>query len=270
MKKLINGVNPPLSNAEYHADKNYLSSSNLKLLYQDPAKFKHEYLDGNGKKLEGDFLTEGSAAHTLLFEPEKFDEEYAVFDGFRRDGLKWEEFKAKNPDKTLLTTPMLHRVKRYHESILRRPEALALVKDGMPEHTMTAKLQGVNIKARCDYIIPEKGIIVDLKTTSKPAGLELFKVSVDQYSYQLSAALYMQVAFEIYKRNFDFYFVVVSKPDLVTDVYKLSKESAAVGHHMVNKALQSYRRCMETGIWTQSTKPRGLTETISDYEIEEV
>lgn len=259
-----------MSNADYHGDSEWLSSSKLKLLYQDPAKFKAEVIDKQGKKLEGDFLDEGSACHTQILEPEKYNEEFVVFDGFKRQGAAWEKFKSENTDRTILTKPQSVRVGRYVDSIKRRKEAIELFKGGIAEQTMATELLGVKVKARCDYIIPERGIIVDLKTTSKPAGIDFFKLTIDQYYYQLSAALYMQVAFDLYKKNFDFYFVVVSKSDLQTDVYRLSKETAAIGHHMVNKALVQYRKCSESGIWLAEQKPAGLTADYSDYEVLDV
>jgi exodeoxyribonuclease VIII len=270
MSKIEKGINPYMTNGDYHADKTWLTSSKLKLLYQDPAKFKAEVLDGNSTPLTGDFLSEGSACHTLILEPEKFDEEYVIFDGFRRQGKVWEEFEASNTDRTILTTPQHARVKRYVDSIRRRPEALSLFTGGIPEQTMAAELQGVKVKARCDYINPELGIIVDLKTSSKPAGVDMFKITIDQYYYQLSAALYMQVAYEVYKKPFDFYFVVVSKADLQTDVYKLSRETAAAGHHMVNKALQRYRQCSASNLWVLDHTPEGLKQKTSDYEVLDV
>ena len=148
--------------------------------------------------------------------------------------------------------------------------AVSLLKNGFAEHTMCSELQGIKVKARCDYIIPESRIIVDIKTTSKPAGIDMFKLSINQYAYQLSAALYMQIAYDVYKTNFDFYFVVVSKSDLQTDVYKTSLETAAIGHNMVNKALVRYKKCLETNDWTNDKTPVGLMENADEYEIQEV
>lgn len=268
---LIKGINPYITNADYHADKEWLSSSKLKLLFSDTEKFKKEVIDGESTPLTGDFLDEGSAVHTMALEPGKFDEEYAIFNGFAKKGKLWEEFKEANKGKIVLSTPQHVRVQRYYKSIMRQKAALPLLSGGIAEHTMCTELQGVKVKARCDYIIPDKGIIIDIKTTSKPAGLEMFKLTVNQYSYQLSAALYSQVAYDLYRKNFDFYFIVVSKSDLKTDVYKLSLESAAIGHNMVNKALVKYKKCVETGNWADNKIPLGLQEETDDeYKIEEV
>ena len=42
---LIKGINPYISNSDYHADKEWLSSSKLKLLFSDTEKFKKEVLE---------------------------------------------------------------------------------------------------------------------------------------------------------------------------------------------------------------------------------
>lgn len=266
--KLQKGVNV-CSNAEYHSDREYLSSSKLKLLLKDPADFYRQHIQGNSVQLAGAHLDEGTAIHTALLEPELFESEIAVFSGWRKQGDAYEQFCADNSDKLILSTPQKHRVDVAVKAAQRRPELLELLKGGLPEHTCATELLGVPVKARADYINIDKGYILDLKTTRHPAGSDLFKLTVAEYYYQLSAALYCQVMYDQYRKLFDFYFGVYSKTDEQWDVYKASSDTLVQGHAMTNKALITYKKCRETGIWAVDALQKSALE-FSEYEILEV
>lgn len=271
MTKLQPGINPHVSNVDYHADKTYLSSTPLKTLCKDPAKFYTEYVLGEKQAMVGGHLDEGSAIHTKLLEPHLFEQEYAVFGGFRKQGADWDDFFAANKEKTILSAPQMARIEKAVEAAKARPELAAFLDGGHPEHTVCCELLGVPVKARADYINVDKGYIFDIKTTRHTADPELFKFTVTEYSYQLSAALYCQVMYEQYRKLFDFYFGVYSKEDRQWDIYKASSAMLTEGHAMVNKALITYKKCKESGIWTlDALGKKKIQSDTSDYEILEL
>lgn len=266
---LKDGINN-VTNKEYHSDKVYLSSSNLKMILKNPAQFYDEKILGNKVPDERAVFDEGSYTHSLILEPEKIAEEYAFFEGFRKQGKEWEAFKEENKGKTLLSAPQKHRCHDLLDAYNRRPEAINFISGGLVEHTLCGKLLDVPVKVRFDYINIEKGYIADIKTTGYPADIDIFKNTVKDFGYELSAALYSEVAKQFYKKSFDFYFIVLSKPERVCDVYKASETTLNTGKVMVYKALKKYKTCLETGIWEDSELKKSAELKKSNYEILEV
>jgi hypothetical protein len=129
-----------------------------------------------------------------------------------------------------------------------------MINGGIAELSLVAELDGVKCKIRADYIIPDKGIIFDVKTSRQETSPEIFKESVSMFGYDLSAALYARVAEAVYGRPFDFYFGVISKSDLNCEVYLASDKTIALGNQMVSQALRTYKRCLATGIWEPITE----------------
>jgi len=66
-----------MSNHEYHTHE-ALGSSNLKMILENARKFR--LVKGGELKIESKSLDFGTAFHTYVLEPEKFDDEVAVFD----------------------------------------------------------------------------------------------------------------------------------------------------------------------------------------------
>lgn len=256
------------SNKAYHADRTSLSSSNLKMILENPYKFYDEWVLGNKpEEVDKPYFVEGSFFHTLVLEPELISD-YAIFPGLRKAGHAFEDFKKNNPNKQIISAAQTHKCEMMYKAYATRKEAMNLISGGLSEHTMMANILGVPIKTRADYINVDKGYIVDVKTTSYGTDIETFREIIRQYKYQLSAALYCQAAFEVYNKLFDFYFVVVSKSDLTCDIYKASSETLSEGAAMFTKALVLYKKCKETGIWAiEHHKP---TFDSKDYEILDV
>lgn len=268
MKELKLGINLNVSNAEYHSDRTRLSSSDLKTLLKNPEQFYKEKILGQKEQQEEKaHFTEGSYLHSLILEPENTDKEFIVFDGLRKQGKDFDLFKLQNPGLSIISQPQALRCKSYYKAFKQRKEAVELISGGFAEHTMCVDIDGVPIKVRCDYINPDKGYIADVKTSSFPVDLDSFRVTVDKWQYQLSAALYCQAAKLIYGKDFDFYFVAISKNDSVCELFKLSSEKMHEGQMLVAKALAIYRQCLESNDWTNKQNPDIIT---SDYEILEV
>ena len=90
------GINK-CDNEDYHKDRKFKSSSTLKLFLKDPREYYKRYVLGEERedtyKSAYDF---GSYMHSLLLEPDKTNDEFAVFEGATRRGKAYEEFKSNN------------------------------------------------------------------------------------------------------------------------------------------------------------------------------
>lgn len=254
-------------NNAYHSNRTHLSSSSLKQLLKSPEQFYVEWVLGQkAEEVENPNFTEGSFVHTLLLEPELVDQ-YAIFPGLRKAGAAWEEFKALNPSKTILSAAQVRRCEQLYQGYASLPIAVEMLQGGFSEHTMLADILGVPVKTRADYINVSKGYIVDVKTTAAPTDLECFKATVAQYSYELSASLYCEAARANYGKLFDFYWLVLSKNDGRCAVYKASTETLSLGTALYTQAIVLYKVCKESGVWRKEQPTLAFN---AKYEIEEI
>jgi hypothetical protein len=267
--KLDLGINVGLSNAEYHAEKLHLSSSNLKLLLESPAEFYRQKIEGNKPAMSNQSALDlGSYVHTLILEPELAEKEFAVYTGWRKQGQEFEAFKAQHPGKIILSAPQQNTGERLAKSVQACPAGLKLLQGGMPELSLASTLLGVPVKMRADYIQPERRYILDVKTTRYPNESATFRRTVKQLGYELSAALYCEIAHQVYGYLFDFYWLVISKSDMSAVVYKASSDTLSQGSAMVTKALVTYKKCKEANLWPESLAE--LPNPVQDLEIEEI
>jgi hypothetical protein len=268
--KLKYGINK-CTNEEYHGDHNFFSSSTLKLLLKDPHAFYLEKIlkEEKPERAVNNAFSEGSLVHSMILEPEMIPAEYAFFEGMRKAGADWKAFKEEHEGsgKVLMSQPQKKRCEYYVQSYEKNKAAVGLITGGEPEHTICVDYEGLNIKVRTDYINIDEGYIVDVKTSAFPVDVDNFKQTVEQWSYELSAALYCKVAEQYYGKPFEFYFVAIAKKEPDCQVYRLGEESRARGLQGIAEAIRVYRECLETGIWKSKVKN---FEHSDDYEILEV
>lgn len=256
------------SNAEYHANRTHLNSSALKTLLRSPEQFHREWVLGMREQRTSAALEEGTLTHSLILEPDAVAGQYAFYEGLRRAGTRYEEFAAANAGKTLMTQAQKAKADKLHDAWKARVEAVSLLSGGLAEHNIISDYMGVPLKCRCDYINVEQGYIADVKTTAYPADVDFFRNAIQEYSYDLSAAMYALIAEQAYGQPFDFYFVVISKSDVVCDIYRASPATIADGKAKLIQALTLYKKCTESGIWL-ANQPAKRYDSIN-YEIEEV
>lgn len=256
------------TNEDYHANRTHLSSSGLKLLLKDPQSFYARYVLGNYVEESKPAYEDGTLLHSLILEPEQVVSQYAIFPGLRKHGKAFDDFKAQNPGKRIISAPQLNKAESWHRGFKALPVANQLISGGFAEHTMLGELLGVKIKSRADYINVSEGYIADIKTTSAYTDVDVFRQTMQDFGYALSASLYCEIAYQTYGKLFDFYFVVVSKQDSQCAVYKASSDTLTHGRSELISALVLYKRCLETGLW-QFDQPRKDYST-QDYEIQEV
>lgn len=257
------------TNNEYHTNRTHLSSSLLKLLLTSPEAFYDKWFGPHFEEAQKEVFVEGSFVHTLILEPEKVVTDYAVFEGLRRSGKAWESFKETYKGKTLLTAAQVSRCESLFKAYNCMPLAVTLCSGGFPEHTMVGDIMDVPLKSRADYINIDAGYIVDVKTTSMPSDKDLFRMTVDDYMYDLSASLYCDIAEKTYNKPFTFYWLVLSKDDKLCNVYKMSTATRVVGSTRVRRALSIYKMRMKSNNWSSGDLVIEANP-LSNYEVEEV
>lgn len=266
------GINK-CTNEEYHGDNSYFSSTSVKLLLEDPAKFYTQAIEGKREFKHIPAFDEGSYAHALILEPEVIESEFAFYPKLRKAGNAFKEFEAANKGKIILSNGQKMRVESWVEAYERLPAAKELVSGGLPEHTVVGSINNMPLKARADYLNIDRGYIADVKTTSYDTDVDSFRMTIGQFKYQLSAALYCAMFEQYYEKPFDFYFIVLGKRSLDCQVYKMSNKTMMDGKSKLYKAIKTYNKCKESGLWVKessSSSVAGLDSEISDYEILEI
>lgn len=197
-----------MSNAAYHRETGWLSSTYLKSLLP-------EFFKQGGSQ---DALDFGSLFHVVVLEPDHLDDfpadnGLAVLDpkviGIKADGKPsdsptstkaWKDAVAAEvaAGRRVITATewqsMLDRAHAMADAVREHETAAELLYgiEGTVEESVFADVAGVPCRARFDKRIPS--VILDLKSTSSKPGADSLSRSVADYGYDLSAAHYLAVA----------------------------------------------------------------------------
>ena len=242
------GLNEHISNKDYHGDRQYISSSGLKLILKDEDLFYEKYVLGN-KDLGGHInaFDVGSYIHAVLLEPEVIEDEFAIYEGAVRFGKRFDEFKQLNNDKIIILQKEKELGDKIYKSFLKYPRREYLT-GGKPEETFCAIIDDVALKVRTDYIA--KDYVLDVKTTSYPLSRKTIQSTIHKYDYDLSAALYLDVAAKCLDKKLDrFLFLFVNKTSKLMRMVEMSPELIENGRKKYRYALSKYKKLKAEGFF---------------------
>ena len=175
------GVYTDLSNADYHAQTDWLSSTQLKRLLPE------FYKTGGGSK---DALDFGCAFHTTVLgagEP-VVPVTAASWQGKAAQEERQQAYAAGGVP---ILEKQLTQLDDMAAAVGSHVEASRLLTAGKPEVSVFVEVDGVPCKARFDWLAD--GYAVDLKTTASKPGKDLAKTVTD-FGYDVSADHYLRVA----------------------------------------------------------------------------
>ena len=227
--------------------KDYVSYSSIKYALADMRLFEL-YMAGKLKK-ESAALSFGSVYDLLLFEPNKFEEQYVVFD----DSEIIEGINSKNPRITKV-------YKEWKSDFLKQigNREMVLAEDYQMAIDMIARLQDTGIIDQYmtgDYQvefntfigdIPVRGFydclgdsyVTDSKSTRSVTG---FRYDVPKFGYDIQAYIYKEVS-----GKDDFYWVAQEKTyPYLPGVYRASDVSIQRGHDKFWRAVETIREYLE-------------------------
>lgn len=241
-----------MSNKEYHAHSSFGSSQLKDIIRHPPALFHAKHIAKTLEHKESDAMRLGSAVHSAFMEPEKFVGEFIVQSAEikTRRGEKWETFKAKHRDKTILTQAQGTEVSNIITSLNLNHGARGLLSNALIENSIfwTDKETGLECRARPDIWRPER-YIADLKTC-QDASPEGFSKAIYQFGYHISAALYLDGANQVGKEITDFIFICVeTSAPYLTAIYSLSEEAIEIGRRDYREALRQLKQCIKADRW---------------------
>lgn len=222
-----------LTSEQYHSMPGTYSSSQLKTMLEDPEKFYKEYITKEIPRKESNAFDVGTYFHTAVLEPHLLEKECAVYKGSIRRGKDWDQFKADNIGKAIITVSELESATNMITAVNNSPVALSYLKGFEKEVSAFVDLYVIDgdvhyfnkenevfilrrkgwklspdvsvellqefavkitIKVRADAICFKRGIISDLKsTTGNTKSEHLMRTKIDSYSYDLSTSLYLDI-----------------------------------------------------------------------------
>lgn len=193
------GVYTDLSNADYHAETDWLSSSQLKRLL--PEHFKA----GSGSQ---DALDFGTAFHTTVLNAgEPIVSVTAA--SWQGKAAQEERTKAYETGGVPILEKQIPQLNDMADAVFTHREASRLLDGaGKPEVSVFTEVDGVPCKARFDWLAD--GYAVDLKTTASKPGKDLAKAVTD-FGYDVSADHYLRVASAAGLDVSEFWLVFVGK-----------------------------------------------------------
>ncbi len=272
------GLFPDIPNEDYHRSPG-ISKSGLDLINQSPAHYRVNRLH---PKPSTPAMRFGSAAHSLILEPEQFSKEYikAPENAPRRPTER--QINAKNPSKETLAAidywDQFENDSAGKEIIINTPGAdpfwqpgdwdkLHFMAESVRNHPVANLLLDLDAgkaeqsvywidlhtrklcKCRPDFVNLDHNICVDLKTTND-ASFSGFSKSVASFRYHVQDAFYQDGLYAAGHGVQSFVFVAVEKdPPYAVACYSLDKEAKFNGRGQYEHNLRVYKECFERDEW---------------------
>lgn len=244
-------------NDVYHSDDGFKSSSQLKVILNDPMKYYKKYITKELPKEEKDAFVIGNAWHCKILEPHLFDKEYTSYSGGIKRGEKWEKFKKANKGKTILGNKQL----LEFDNLCKAVEKSTIVKpylEGDHEVSVYVKLEGYDIKVRFDVLNKLQQFGCDPKSMQGNLigikGKYRCQQQIAGLDYDLSAALYMdaynllieminkQKGKEVYKPLTAWYWLFASKEFAHCRIFKATEKMLKNGRKKYKIAIELLKK----------------------------
>jgi len=266
------GLFPGISNEDYQNGPGE-SSSTVKHAAK-ALKIYKSYRDGEIKFKETEATEMGTAIHSIVLEPNKFDDEYAISPPDIKRPTKtqltaknpavktleqiefWERFDNENTGKIIISTKMYDCACRVRDSIMVHPEAKDLFQNGEAESSGYyldqdfAHGEGTNMLCRYRPDYRTDNYILDLKSCID-ASKDGFNKAIGNLGYHISAAHYL--AGDAACKGTDhrqFIFVAAEKiPPYMVAVYLVSEKDLELGFWIRRRALNAIKTARKKKEW---------------------
>ncbi len=264
-----------ITNDEYHASGG-ISRSKLMLLDKSPYHFWYETLSGLAQKKESTpAMSIGSAFHTLLLEPSKFTEEFAILPKADRRTMQgrqeYELFMKESAGKIALTDDQFVKVNNMVALVSKHEIVETLLNEAQFEQSIywTDKETGLQFKTRPD--IWSSKMVVDLKTTAD-ASPRAIQASAIKYGYLIQAAMTYE-ACKVIGKPFEMFVILACEKEVphVPSVFMLTDDALQFGLDQFEKYKKILKQCLDSNKWPgypvqELSIPKYAT--ISEEEIE--
>lgn len=243
------GIYPLMTNPEYHAQSNVLSSSTARKLVEDGGPAEYHYFTENPQPRKAAWDL-GTAVHSLTLEGNLGEVEEIHYAAYTTNDAKAARDAALAAGKIPMKSAELEGVYRMRDAIYADGEAREIL-DACParEQSLFADWFGTAVRARPDAMSVENGLMPDVKTATD-ASRDGFRKSSGAFGYFAQEPWYTDIGQLLTGATFDFPFIVVeSKPPYRVGVYRHTEYARDLGRRMNDHAINVWNQCRETGIW---------------------
>lgn len=262
------GIYEGISNETYHQNKEWLSSSQIKVALQSAFDFKYFVLDGKGKKQSSSSKDFGTICHKLILEENTFFDDFYVADLACADMRTkiGKELRAEHERlagaKILISQDDYEKACQCRDSVMSHKDARRFLElPGLSEASVYVELKHslpsgevvpFKVRVRPDRLAHGNAIL-DLKT-SKNANKESFSrdaLTDWGYAYDLSAALYVRAIAQLTGEMLPFIFIVVKNDEPWScAVYKMKEETMTRANARLDRAINTIIMAERAGVWT--------------------
>lgn len=234
-----------LTNADYHAGPG-IGKSDLDYIHRSPAHFIASL---SAPREETEALMIGTAFHTAVLEPERYEKDYTARPDFNRrtkDGkAAYEEWAKANEGKTALEPEAMEMIAAMRESVLANRIARRLIDDSKHEVSVFEDFDGIPVKCRPDGWIADAGILFDLKS-AKDASVDGFAKAAANCRYHVQAAWYKAITEALTGAAQHFYFIAIEKePPYAVALYEMDGVTMEIGRLAAMNDLDRLRQAVE-------------------------
>jgi exodeoxyribonuclease VIII len=194
----------------------------------------------------------GTAIHTALLEPDRFAADYVLLREVKdRRASEYKQAVKTHGTEVVLTSGEADNVIGMQEAVLSNELMRSrLTGEGWRELSLFVRDPDTDVLVRVRYdLLLTDGTIVDVKKT-QDARLDPFSRAIDNYGYDLSAALYVD-AFEWAtgeQAQFEFAAVEETMPH-GHKLYRPCDTTLNEGRRKYREALESFANCEYIGVW---------------------
>jgi exodeoxyribonuclease VIII len=222
--------------------------STLKELRRSPLHYRHRL---EVQRKDTARLALGRAAHTAVFEPDRFLLEYACFKGPIRRGKKWEAFKEQHQGETILKLDEYSTCLAIRDAVRSHPAAAEYLRRGKAEQTIqwTHEGTGLACKGRVDWISESKPAMVDLKTTGD---VETAKFTTLSYrmGYHCQGAFYVDGLRQVLGKELPAVVIAVeAKPPHDVAIYRFSEDAIYAASEEIRLLMETLVACRQVDKW---------------------
>lgn len=232
--------------------------SMLKLMAQPPAKAKYQI---DFPPEPSDALTMGDGCHAAVFEPERFESEFARTPKINRrtsaGKAEWAAFEAAamSDGKAVLPADKYDKAVALRDAIWTTDNAVRsiLASPGKVERSFVWEdpESGVLCKARADWMCLWRKwtVCLDLKTTDVAAPWR-FKYAIRKFHYAKQAAFYLDGLDVLAKTTRRWLWLAVEKePPYLTALYEPTPAMLAAARREYRCWIDTLKQCLESGVW---------------------
>jgi len=244
------GIHNDMSNNAYHSSLG-ISKSGLDNVHRSPLHYAYHK---NNQREQTKAMAIGTALHSLVLEPEKFEDDCIVAPEVDRrtkiGKIDYAEFLQKSEGKTIISQKDYDKCVDMRTAVYEHEAASKLLEGGVAEQSFFWIDENFHLLCKCrpDYLkdMGDYYIAVDVKTTDNADPKEWFK-SAYKYRYHVQAGFYSDGIEHVTGKPVKaFCFVVVEKdPPHGVAVYHGSGELVNEGRFEYVSDLKRYFFCKE-------------------------